>query len=197
MSTAYFPPISWIREAVNAEKIFIEAWESYPKQTYRNRCRIAAANGVLPLSIPVNKVHGNGTMTKDVEICYDEDWQRLHRRSIEDAYTNSAFYLYFWDEFSPFFVKKYRFLLDFNMELTSAILRILGENPEIRITDAFVKDPAGGADFRHSFSPKLPIDDKNFNRYPQVFEEKYGFLPDLSIIDLIFNEGPASLDYFE
>jgi len=197
LSTAYFPPISWVREALNADKIFIEAWETYPKQTYRNRCRIAAANGPLSLSVPVTKVSGKGTMTKDIMICYDEDWQRLHRRSIEDAYTNSPFYLYFWDEFSPFLNKKYKFLLDFNIELTSAIFSILGKKVEIRLTDTFEKDPADLADLRHSFTPKLPIDDKKFKRYPQVFEEKNGFYPDLSIIDLIFNEGPASSAYFE
>ncbi|MEE4255641.1 MAG: WbqC family protein [Bacteroidales bacterium] len=197
LSTAYFPPISWVREALNADKIFIEAWETYPKQTYRNRCRIAAANGPLSLSVPVTKVNGKGTMTKDIRICYDEDWQRLHRRSMEDAYTNSPFYLYFWDEIRPFFEKKFSFLLDLNMELTFALIRILGKKIEINFTDAFEKEPAGLADLRNSITPKLPVEEDKFPRYPQVFEEKSGFQPDLSVIDLIFNEGPASLDYFE
>lgn len=197
MSTAYFPPISWVGTVLEAETIFIEAWETYPKQTYRNRCRIAAANGALSLSIPVTKVNGKGTLTKDVVICYDEDWQRLHRRSIQDAYTNSPFHLYFWDEFSPFFDKKYKFLLDLNMELSFAIFRILGKKIEISLTDAFEKEPAGVADLRYAITPKRDVEKEKFPRYPQVFEEKYGFLPDLSIIDLIFNEGPASLSYFE
>jgi hypothetical protein len=197
MSTAYFPPVSWIREALTADHIFIEAWETYPKQTYRNRCRIAAANGTLSLSIPVNKVNGKNTMTKDIEICYDEDWQRLHRRSIEDAYTNSPFYLYFWDEFEAYFNKKHKFLLDLNMEIINAVMSILGKTAVISITERFEKEVAYAEDLRYAISPKLPYDPDHFPRYPQVFEEKNGFQPDLSIIDLIFNEGPASLAYFE
>lgn len=197
VATAYFPPLSWIREASHADKVLIEAHETYPKQTYRNRCRIAAANGVLSLSIPVNKVDGRATKTKDIEISYDEDWQRLHRRSIEDAYTNSPFFLYYWDEFSEFFDKKHRFLLDLNMEIIQTVFGILGMNPGIEPTEDFYKEPKGIRDFRYSISPKLPIDQDKFPRYRQVFEEKNGFEPDLSIIDLIFNEGPNSLDFFE
>lgn len=197
MSTAYFPPVSWVRAALSADKVLIEAWESYPKQTYRNRCRIAAANGVLPLSIPVNKVYGNGTMTKDIEICYDEDWQRLHRRSIEDAYTNSPFYLYFWDELKPLFEKRHKFLLDLNMEISDAIFKILENEKELKLTEEYMKDPADITDLRHSIGPKLAPDTARFDRYQQVFEEKNGFHPDLSIIDLIFNEGPASKAYLE
>jgi hypothetical protein len=197
LSSAYLPPQSWIREAMHADRVLIEAHETYPKQTYRNRCRIAAANGVLPLSIPVNKVDGRATKTKDIEISYDEDWQRLHRRSIEDAYTNSPFFLYFWDEFSVFFDKKHRFLLDLNMGIIQSVFNILGMNPDMELTEDFIKEPEEIKDLRYSISPKLLIDQDKFPRYRQVFEEKNGFEPDLSIIDLIFNEGPNSLDFIE
>lgn len=196
MSTAYLPPISWVNLVLDNDSVFIEAWETYPKQTYRNRCRIAAANGILALSIPVNKVNGKHTMTKDIEICYEEDWQRLHRRSIEDAYINSPFFLYFWDEIDPYFKKKYRFLLDLNMELTQTLFGILGRSIELHITEGFEKEPEELEDHRYTITPKLPVEEDKFPRYTQVFEEKNGFHPDLSIIDLIFNEGPAAKDYF-
>ncbi len=135
-------------------------------------------------------------MTKDIEICYAEDWQRLHRRSIEDAYTNSPFYLYYWDAFRKHFDKKYRFLLDLNTELLNTSFSILGKTTDVSFTEEYDKAPEGMTDLRESFSPKLAVDPANFQRYPQVFEEKHGFFPDLSIIDLIFNEGPAAAEYF-
>lgn len=193
LSTAYLPPVSWVKEAILANKVYIEAWETYPKQTYRNRCHIAAANGMLALSIPVTKFHGKGTKTKDIEIFYGEDWQRVHRRSIEDAYTNSPFFLYYWDEFNTFFQKKHRFLLDLNMEIMQSVFGILQKKVEFDITENFEQEPEGIQDLRYSISPKVPFDLDEFPRYPQVFEERYGFQPDLSILDLIFNEGPASI----
>lgn len=196
LSTAYLPPLSWIKAALDADEIRIEKWETYPRQTFRNRCRIAAANDVLALSIPVKKIKGKNSMTKDIEICYAEDWQRLHRRSIEDAYTNSPFYLYYWDDFRRHFDKKYRFLLDLNTELLDTTFSILGKTTDIRFTEEFVKSPPEVKDLREFFGPKLAVDPTNFKRYPQVFEEKHGFLADLSIIDLIFNEGPAAAEYF-
>jgi hypothetical protein len=197
LSTAYLPPVSWIMEALEADSILIEAFETYPKQTYRNRCRIAAANGILSLSIPVNKVNGRNTKTKDIEICYEEDWQRLHRRSIEDAYANSPFYLYYRDEFQKYFEKRYRFLIDLNMEIMHTVFGILGKQAVIKLTDSFEQEPHNKKDLRNAISPKIPVKGGSFPRYPQVFEEKNGFQPDLSIIDLLFNEGPASLAYFE
>ena len=195
LSTAYLPPVSWIREAINAEKVMIEAYETYPKQTYRNRCRIMTANGVLPLSIPVSKVHGRNTKTRDIELFYDEAWQRLHWRSIDAAYSNSPFYLYYKDEFEKFYQKKYRFLLDLNQELLFTIFNILGKTPDIGLTTTYLHEPEDITDFRNSISPKISVDEKQFNRYRQVFEERFGFQADLSIIDLIFNEGPACHEF--
>ncbi len=194
LSTAYLPPISWIRAALSAEKVCIEAHETYPKQTYRNRCRILAANGVLPLSIPVSKVDGKNTRTKDIEVFYEEPWQRLHWKSIDAAYSNSPFYLYYRDELERFYQKKYRFLLDLNMEITQTIFGIFGKSIDLELTTEFEHSPEGMEDLRNSISPKLPIDEAQFPRYPQVFEERFGFRADLCIIDLLFNEGPATLN---
>ena len=193
LSTAYLPPISWIREAMFADKVMIEAHETYPKQTYRNRCRIMTANGVLPLSIPVTKPDGKHSKTKDIEIFYDEPWQRLHWRSIDAAYSNSPFFLYYKDELEKFYQKKYRFLLDLNLEILQALFSNMGKSIDIALTSDFEHQPQELMDHRNSFSPKKPCDNSQFKRYTQVFEERFGFVADLSIIDLIFNEGPAAL----
>jgi len=195
LSTAYLPPISWISKAMHADKVLIEAFETYPKQTYRNRCRIMAANGILPLSIPVTKTEGRKTKTKDIRIFYDEAWQRMHWRSIDAAYSNSPFYLYYKDELEGFYNKKYTFLLDMNMEIVRKILGLLGIQTDIGLTSDFEHESEGITDLRNDISPKIPIDETQFINYHQVFEERFGFMADLSIIDLLFNEGPGSIEY--
>ncbi|MDT8392221.1 MAG: WbqC family protein [Bacteroidales bacterium] len=192
LSTAYAAPLSWMKAAINASEIYIEAFETYPRQTYRNRCRIISANGILQLSIPVNKVHGHGTITKDIEIAYDEPWQRTHYRSIDAAYSNSPFFLYYIDELLPFFEKKFRFLLDFNTMLSKAIFKLIGITTEIKLTGSFYHDPEHMHDLRQAFTPKSAPEQKTAIVYHQVFEERHGFIPDLSILDLLFNEGPAA-----
>lgn len=192
LSTAYAAPLSWMQAAINASEIYIEAFETYPRQTYRNRCRIVCANGILPLSIPVSKLHGKGTITKDIEIAYDEPWQRTHRRSIDAAYSNSPFHLHYMDELMPFFEKKYRFLLDFNTLLSISLFKLIGITTEIKLTSSFYHNPENMQDLRLAFTPKNVQEQATGIVYHQVFEERHGFIPDLSILDLLFNEGPAA-----
>ena len=192
LSTAYLPPISWVEEALNADKVFIEAHETYPKQTYRNRCRLITANGIIPLSVPVARLSGTKPLTKDIEIFYNEPWQRLHWRTIDAAYSNSPFFLYYKDDLQPFFEKKFRFLLDFNNALCDKVFELLGLKYTVELTTTFDLSPEGVKDFRNAFSPKKEVVTDNFASYHQVFEERHGFIPDLSIIDLLFNEGPAA-----
>jgi len=192
LSTAYLPPVSWMQAALKAEKVIIEAFETYPKQTYRNRCMIITANGVLPLSIPVTKVDGGKTKTKDIEIFYDDPWQRVHWLSIDMAYSNSPFYLYYKDELEKFYRKKFRFLLDYNMEILNTLFSLLGETTEISLTEVFLHSPEGILDLRNAISPKIDDVECNYRPYHQVFEEKHGFVEDLSIIDLLCNEGPGA-----
>ncbi len=178
---------------MKADKVLIEAHETYPKQTYRNRCKIMTANGILPLSIPVTKIEGGATKTKDIEIFYNEPWQRLHQRSIDAAYSNSPFYLYYKDELDVFFNQKYRFLLDFNMEIADTLFKLLGKTVDFKPTTDYIHKPEGTTDLRNSFSPKKEVREDQFKQYHQVFEERFGFKADLSILDLLFNEGPGAL----
>jgi len=195
LSTAYLPPVSWFRVALQASELMIEAYETYPKQTYRNRCQLITANGIIALSIPVKKIRGEKKMIQDIEIFYDEPWQRLHWRTIDAAYSNSPFYLYYKDELMPFYEKKYRFLLDYNMMISEALFRLLGYSSDLQLTSTYHHQAEGCTDMRNSFSPKDKANVSHFNPYHQVFEERHGFVPDLSIIDLLFNEGPGASSY--
>lgn len=192
LSTAYLPPIQYITKLFDGD-IFIERHEHYIKQSYRNRCNILAANGVIPLTIPIVKRHNEKMPIGEVEIDYELPWQKIHFKSIESAYKNSPYFDYYIDEFMPFFEERHQLLLDYNTQLLQVILSIIGIKPNIHYTDEFEKAyPCN--DFRYNISPKSKIADESFasNEYYQVFGSKFGFAPNLSIIDLIFNEGPSA-----
>ena len=193
LSTAYLPPISWMRAALPAGKVFIEACETYPKQTYRNRCRVITANGLISLSIPIKRVSGNNTQTRDIKIYNEEPWQREHWRTIDTTYRNSPFFLYYKDELQSFYERKYRFLLDFNMEVCNTLFKLMEIQKDINLTTEYIHHPEDMEDLRNAFSPKNTSELSNFAAYHQVFEERHGFVADLSIIDLLFNEGPGAL----
>lgn len=195
LSTAYLPPISWMKAAINGNKVFIESYETYPRQTFRNRSRIISANGILPLIVPVKRPAGNSTPTRDVRIAYEEPWQRNHLRTIDTAYSNSPFYLYYMDELLPFYTKRYDFLLDYNMQLCNIICELLLIRIDFALTDRYQHRPEGLADLRNAFNPKSPVTNDLGMPYHQVFEERHGFIPDLSILDLLFNEGPGAGEY--
>lgn len=178
-STAYLPPISYIRDCLRSETVIVEIHETYRKQTTRNHCLIAGPNGKQQLTIPVIKVNGNHTKTKDIRIADSGSWQRSHWRSIETAYNKSPFFLYYRDYFEPIYLKESQFLLDFNTKLLEVIFHLLKIEKKILFTDHFEN---------RTIDPK-PLDHL---KYHQVFEEKSGFLNDLSIIDLIFNLGPEA-----
>lgn len=192
LPTAYFPPVQWFVFLMAAGRVIIEQHETYPKQTYRNRCEIATANGKLALTIPVIKTYGNHTKTRDIAISDHQNWQALHWRALVAAYANSPYFLYYRDDFEPFFQKKYDNLLQFNLELVQMLLRIMEIEKSIELTTDFEKAPAGVLDLRNEVTPKKPFTLFPLPQYYQVFEERNGFLPGLSIVDLLFNMGPAA-----
>ncbi|MCK9155529.1 MAG: WbqC family protein [Paludibacteraceae bacterium] len=192
LTSAYLGPVRYYEKLAGFDSVIIERNENYVKQTYRNRCRISSANGVLDLSIPIKK-DADKCPTKDIRIAYTENWQQMHWRAIESAYSSSPFFEYYRDDFEPFYKRHSEFLLDFNEELRQLVCSLIGLEPKVSMTDAYMSEiKAEMVDFRESFSPKKNVEEK-MTPYYQVFSQKFGFLPDLSIIDLLFNMGPESI----
>jgi len=192
-TTAYFPSISYMARFLAEDEPVVEVWETYHKQTYRNRCRVMTANGVESLSVPVVKVNGNHTMTKDMAISPIEPWQHIHSRCLESAYKAAPYFDHYYDYVRPVFEGRFERLIDLNDTALKAILKTLKTNKEIIHTEDYVREAE--KDFRETFSPKKLNNPDLFPSYYQVFNTKYPFAPDLSILDLLFNEGPESLPY--
>lgn len=193
LSLPYLPPVAWFAVAHRGAGAVLEVHENYQKGSLRNRCYIAGPNGPQRLGIPLEKGKHRQMPIREVRIAYDEPWQRLHWRSIRTAYGNAPFFAHYADTLAPFFEKKYPFLFDLNYELLCWLLQKM----ESRIRLAHSKDfapknrqaPAG--DYREAFGPEPADWPEGFvpARYPQVFMEKNGFLPNLSALDLLFCTG--------
>ena len=197
-STAYFPPISYVAAMLDKPVVVVEQYETFPKQTYRNRAVVATANGLLPLSVPVIRTNGNHTYTKDMDICYNENWAAKHWRAIESAYNSSPYFLYYKDDVEAILNKKHRTLLELNMDILAFVFKKLKVAKDIILSTDFVVVDANAdiEDYRNRFSPKNK-ETIQLPPYDQVFEDRYGFQQDLSILDLLFNMGPDSLGYLK
>ena len=197
-STAYFPSIQYFFEISKYENIIIEKHENYVKQSYRNRCKILSTNGVQTLSIPVKKISGKKILITDTQIDYTENWQQVHYKSIATAYQKSPFYEFFIDAFDKFFTKKYKFLFDFNTEILETLLAELEIDKKISFTEKYEIQILNYNDFRNSIHPKNKFD-KNFSgkKYTQVFSNKFNFAGNLSILDLLFNEGTNVYNFIQ
>jgi len=192
----YLPPVSYFSalNSVNYE-FTLEKEEHFPKQTNRNRTRIYSPNGPLDLFLPVIKGSKYHTKMKDVKISYDFKWQRLHWLSLESCYRNSPYFEYYEDELVPFYQKKYEFLFDYNLELLQWVFKQLKKAPQLQFTTEYIKEIPAEQDYRsklHFKSPDLLFPVK---QYSQVFEDRAGFLPNMSIVDLLFNQGPQAKNY--
>jgi hypothetical protein len=180
---------------IQAEHVLIEAHEHYQKQSYRNRCKILGPNGVQSLSIPVISGRSPGQDIRSVRIDYSENWKGNHRRSIETAYAAAPFLDFYYDEIRHVFRQKPAFLFDLNMQILELLIRLLDDDTKPELTQSWIKTTEG-KDYRNAIHPKpqKSIPDTSFQpeSYMQVFSERFGFIPNLSILDLLFNEGPVS-----
>lgn len=180
-----------------ADAVIIENRENYQKQTYRNRFEIYGANGKLALTVPVIKVKGNHTPIDEVLVSYKEPWIKKYWRAIESAYNASPFFMHYQDELLRVLHEEYRTLFDLNLTLLKELINLIGFEKDIRFTEEYIQERNSSFDFRHRIHPKDPQIKFSFAPYQQVFSEKHGFIEDLSIIDLLFNEGPGTLDYLK
>jgi hypothetical protein len=191
----YLPPVEYfVKLNIYKPDVLIEREEHFPKQTFRNRTNIYSPDGVLGLTVPVVSGAKNHTKVKDVKISYDFNWQRLHWLSLQACYRRSAYFEYYEDELAPFYEKRFDFLFDYNEQQLRFILKAIKMKLELNYTQTYEAEYLSFDDFRHSISPKKQAD---FNQKPylQVFDERIGFKKNLSIVDLLFNQGPHSVNY--
>ena len=224
LSSTYFGPVQWYQKLCRHGDVMIERYDHFMKQTYRNRCVIAAANGLQSLTVPVEKGFGTAPTNgddvaekaasaegknnlvpqymKDVRISDHGNWRHLHWQALQSAYGESPFFEFYADDLRPFFEKRWTYLLDFNLEITHKMCELLDIESNIQLTNEYfpadnAQLPATIKDYRDAIHPKHPQPDDEFQarRYYQVYEQKYGFQPNLSILDLLFNMGNESVLY--
>jgi len=201
LSSAYFGPVQWYQK-LNRYKCVIEQHDHFVKQTYRNRCVIATANGLQSLSIPVEKFEGSKCAMKDVRISDHANWRHLHWNALLSSYGESPFFEYYQDDIRPFFEKKWDYLLDFNTAIMEKMCELLDVRPQYCFSTEFIPiadEPSecSWTDLREAIHPKKPLKDDEFvpTTYYQVYRHKYPFQPNLSILDLLFNEGNEAILY--
>ena len=192
LSTTYLGPVQYYCKLFSFDSVMMEVNENYLKQTYRNRCMIATANGIESISIPIEHPKKDKILTKDIRISDHGNWRHIHWNALVSAYGMSPFFEYYEDDFAPFYKQKYHFLFDLNEQLRLTICELLDIHPDINYTTEYIPDVPN--DFRTKIRPRQPDADNLFSpqSYYQVFKEKHGFLPNLSIVDLLFNMGPEA-----
>ena len=207
LATTYFGPVQWYQKLNRFDGVLMEQHEHFLKQTYRNRCVIATTQGVQALTVPVEAPVGEGvalskTEIKDVRISNHGKWRTEHWNALQSAYGESPFFEFYEDDIRPFFEDRWEFLLDFNMAITEKMCELLDIHPHIELTSSYqnslpIGEGLGEADFRIVIHPKHPQEDSDFSPKPyyQVYKERFGFLPNLSILDLLFNMGNEAVLY--
>lgn len=194
LTTSYFGSIQYFTKFLIHPHRIIERYDHYTKQSYRNRCTIYGANGVLALSIPVLKGPGHKSHVKDIRIDYNKNWRKLHWKGIESAYRHSPFFEFYMDDVQSFLDKKHSFLIDLNLDIMDYLLEALEISGGYSLTKEFTEQGCEQFnDCRETIHPKKKFsEDPDFRAepYPQVFADRLGFQKNLSVIDLLFNEGP-------
>ena len=232
LSTTYFGPVQWYQK-LNRHRCIIEQHDNFVKQTYRNRCVIASANGPQTLTVPIERYDGMKCAMRDIRISDHGNWRHLHWQALVSAYGETPFFEYYADDIRPFFEeRRWKYLLDFNLDITHTLCSLLDVRPDLTLSDHYIDadeticgggglDGAvkglGGAngldgaaeslgsssacslfvDYRDAIRPKHPLPDAEFEARPyyQVRAQRHGFLPNLSVLDLLFNEGPEGIFY--
>lgn len=190
--TAYLPSVQYVSLFLKSENASIELFETYQKQSCRTRCNVMTANGVQTLTIPVIKVNGNHTLTKDIEISYKESWQQVHLRCLESAYRKSAYFDYYFPYFEKIYKQRFNTLVELNDYCLKVILKLIKVKKEYSYTEDFEKI-IDNTDYR-IFLSKNEVNKIEMKPYYQVFADRHGFISNLSIADLLFNEGPAAIN---
>lgn len=191
----YFPSISNFSAIAKADAVVFEVEDNFQKQTNRNRTYIYSPNGIQMLNIPIKHSREKHQKTKDVKLETAFDWQKQHFKSLEAAYRTSPFFEYFEDALLPIFTKKHTFLMDLNFETIEIVSKCLNIKLEYQKSREYFHEVTDSLDFRYLVNGKKDI--SNFTPYTQVFEEKHGFINNLSVLDLLFNEGRFALDYLK
>lgn len=216
LSITYFGPVQWYQKLNQFDHVLLEQHEHFLKQTYRNRCVIATTQGLQAFSVPVEAPSGaplSKTDVREVRISNHGKWRKEHWNALQSAYGESPFFEFYEDDIRPFFEDHWEYLFDFNMAITKKMCELLDIHPHIILTESYLNSlptgerlrvgaPAGmgrgGAlDFRTTIHPKRPGEDSDFlpKPYYQVYKERFGFLPNLSILDLLFNMGNEAVLY--
>ncbi len=191
----YFPNLAHFVAMVNADVVSFEVCDNYQKQTHRNRTEIYGANGKLALTVPVSYSQNNRQLYKDVTIANDGIWQIQHLKSLQSAYSMSPFFEFYIDDLMPLFDKEFKFILDFNLNCFEVLKDSLQLDISTNKTQTFEKEPNDKSDFRPLVNRNYKAN--SFQPYTQVFTEKHGFMANLSILDLLFNEGPNAELYLK
>jgi hypothetical protein len=195
LSTAYFPPVHYFMQIHGAEQFMIEKYETYKKQTFRNRCEIYTANGRLSLTVPVNKIYGNHTRVDEMIISDQYQWQKMHWGAIISAYTNSPYFLYYGDTIKELLFCNEKKLFNYNLNIIKSLFKILDIDKEIQFPERYEKHYDTTVDLRDAITPKAATSNFDLKPYYQTFGERYGFLEGLSILDILFNLGPETRSF--
>lgn len=198
LSSTYFGPVQWYQKLYRSSEVLIEQCDNYQKQTYRNRCLIATTNGIQALTVPVEQTPA-GALISD-----HGNWRHQHWQALTSAYGDSPFFQYYEDDLRPFFTERWELLYDFNEAIRRKICELIDIQPNVAFTEYYCKNYTDHQDLsrendyrdlREAIQPKHPWPDSDFQpqRYYQVYEQKHGFLPNLSILDLLCNMGPESV----
>ena len=199
LTTTYFGPIQWYQK-LHRMPCILEQHDHFVKQTYRNRCVIATANGTQTLTVPIERYDGTKCPMRDIRISDHGNWRHLHWNALVSAYGETPFFEFYADDLRPFFEKRHTFLFDLNLDIMHTMCQLLDVRPQVQLSEHYIVLPSEDdavVDFREAIRPKHPLPDADFNPTPyyQVRAQRYGFLPNLSILDLLFNEGPEGIFY--